>query len=83
MDLAAAPGRRSDETVDGLAAGRLLAFLGVKLEVEAVAILGKGNQTVVRFVGPQDGCHRGQGDDRQIRISSMMDSRALDRGKLS
>ena len=52
--IAAAPDRRIDEAVDGLTAGGLLMGLGMKLEVEAVAVFGKRDQAVVGLVGPQD-----------------------------
>ena len=41
VDLAAAPDRRIDEAVDSPAAGGLVLLLGVKLKVEAVAVLGE------------------------------------------
>ena len=41
VNLAATAGCRIDKAVDRFAAGCLRVFLGVKLEVEAVTILGK------------------------------------------
>jgi len=61
VNLAAAPDRRIDEAVDGLAAGGLEVRLGVELEVKAVAVLGKRDQAVVRLVCAQDGRNRRAG----------------------
>jgi len=61
VNLAAAPDRGIDEAVDGLAAGGLVAGLGVELEVEAVAIRGERDQAVVRLVCAQDGRDRRAG----------------------
>ncbi len=73
VNLAAAPDRRIDEAVDGLAAGGLVALLRVELEVEAVAVFGERNQAVVRLVGAQDGRDRRAG--RRLADSQQLDDR--------
>ena len=61
VDLAATPDRGIDETVDSFPTGGLVAFFRVELEIEAVTILGKGNQTVIWLVRAQDGRYRRTG----------------------
>ncbi len=73
VDLAAAPDRRIDQAVDGLAAGGLVLRLRVELEVEAVAVLGERDQAVVRLVRAQDGRDRRAG--RRLADPQQLDDR--------
>jgi hypothetical protein len=61
MDLATPFDRCFDQAVDGLAAGGLVTLLGVELEVEAVAVLGEREQSVIGFVSPEDRGYRRAG----------------------
>ena len=83
VNLAAAPGRGIDEAVDGLAAGGLVAGLGVELEVEAVAVFGEEIRQSSGLWARRMVVTGGQGDDWQMPSNSTIASRAADRGKVS
>jgi len=73
VNLAAAPDRRVDETVDGRAAGDLVSCLRVELEIKAVAVFGERDQAVVRLVCAQNGRDRRAG--RRSAYSQQFDNR--------
>ena len=78
VNLAAVADGRIDEAVDGFAAGGLVVFFGVELEVEAVAVLGERDQAVVRRVGAQDG-RDGWAGGRLADAHQLDDRRASER----